>query len=266
MSQQHSTHEGAVGHTDQVAHAPHVNYKRIYITLLVLLAISIAGPHFGIKWLTLITAFGIAIVKANMVVQNFMHLRWEQKIVKWVLLASVVIVGLFWAAVRSDVSAHSGQNWTNDAAVAAVARGIPAPREGGEAEPAGEHATPTTPAEQPPATPAPAAAAPAATPGAPVVAGADPAFDARARFAQLCVSCHGAAGAGNGPMAAALNPKPANFASAAFWASKHDDELVKAIRMGGAAVGRSAMMPAWGAMLNESQARSMLAYLKTLRH
>ena len=50
----------------------HPNYKKIYITLVILLAISVAGPHLGIVWLTLITAFGIALVKANLVVQNFM--------------------------------------------------------------------------------------------------------------------------------------------------------------------------------------------------
>ena len=111
----------------------HVNYKKIYIILLVLLAISIAGPTLGVPWLTLVTAFGIAIVKATLVVQNFMHLKWEQKIMKWVLLASLVIVALFWAAVEQDVKAHDGQRWTNDAAKAATARGIEAPHHEGAA-------------------------------------------------------------------------------------------------------------------------------------
>jgi hypothetical protein len=56
-----------------------------------------------------------------------MHLKWEQKIMKWVLLASVVIVTLFWAAVEQDVRAHDGQRWTNDGAKAAVERGIEPP-------------------------------------------------------------------------------------------------------------------------------------------
>jgi caa(3)-type oxidase subunit IV len=258
MTQHHSTPEGAVAH--HTPHAPHVNYKRIYIILLVLLGISIMGPRFGIKWLTLITAFGIAIVKANLVVQNFMHLRWEQKIMKWALLASIVIVALFYAAVRPDVGAHYGRNWVNDAAQAAVARGIPAPHEGGEAEPAGEHPAPAgeTPAAAAPAAESTATAAPAAA-----AAGS---FNAAATFTQLCQTCHGPQGAGNGPMAASLNPKPANFASAAFWTGKTDAELVKAIREGGAAVHRSAAMPAWGAMMNESQAQAMVAYLHTLKH
>lgn len=111
----------------------HVNYKKIYIILLVLLAISIAGPTLGVPWLTLVTAFGIAIVKATLVVQNFMHLKWEQKIMKWVLLASLVIVALFWAAVEQDVKAHDGQRWTNDGAKAAIERGIEPPHGEGAA-------------------------------------------------------------------------------------------------------------------------------------
>jgi len=110
-----------------MATAYHVNYKKIYIALLVLLAISIIGPTIGIPWLTLITAFGIAIVKATLVVQNFMHLKWEQKIMKWVLLSSVVAVALFWAAVEQDIKSHRGANWVNDAAIEATRRGIQPP-------------------------------------------------------------------------------------------------------------------------------------------
>jgi mono/diheme cytochrome c family protein len=36
-------------------------------------------------------------------------------------------------------------------------------------------------------------------------------------YAVQCVSCHGAAGAGDGPAAAALNPRPRNFTADAGW-------------------------------------------------
>ena len=49
----------------------HPNYRKIYFVLLALLVISVAGPFVGIRWITLITAFGIAVVKARLVVQNF---------------------------------------------------------------------------------------------------------------------------------------------------------------------------------------------------
>ena len=102
----------------------HPNYRKIYFTLLVLLVISVAGPFLGIKWVTLITAFGIAGVKANMVIQNFMHLKWEKRIAKYVLAVSLLLMALFWGGVAPDVMKHAGLRWTNDAAMAAVERGV----------------------------------------------------------------------------------------------------------------------------------------------
>jgi len=39
----------------------------------------------------------------------------------------------------------------------------------------------------------------------------------KAQFEQQCISCHGAAGDGNGPASAGLNPKPRNFKLADGW-------------------------------------------------
>ena len=234
---------------------PHPNYKKIYIVLLVLLAISVTGPFLGIKWVTLITAFGIALVKARLVIQNFMHLKWEKQIARLFLAGSLVLMALFFTAVAPDVMKHQGTNWVNDAAIAATARGIAPPRE------AVEHAStaegPVWAGQYFPAAAAPVAAAPGAT--------AQP-FDALAEFTTVCASCHGSAGNADGPAAAVLNPKPARFSDPAFWAGKRglDEELVKAIREGGASVGRSTSMPAWGSIFSEPQARAMLAFLKTL--
>ena len=46
-------------------HTHHPNYVKIWAILIVLLAISVAGPMIGIKWVTLLTAFVIATVKAD---------------------------------------------------------------------------------------------------------------------------------------------------------------------------------------------------------
>lgn len=232
----HTEQQGAHGE------AHHVNYKKIYFTLLVLLIISVIGPFFGVVWVTLVTAFGIAFVKATLVVQNFMHLRWEKRIVKWVLTSSVVIMGVFFAGVAPDVMKHSGSGWVNDAAIAATARGIEAPHHEGEAA-----------AEQP------------AEEVVPAVVEAEQAFDAKGQFAMVCSTCHGPLGKGDGPGSAALNPKPANFGDAAFWVGRTDAELLKAIREGGASVGKSALMPAWGALYDQAKAEALLAYIKTLK-
>jgi mono/diheme cytochrome c family protein len=101
---------------------------------------------------------------------------------------------------------------------------------------------------------------------APAAGGEPAAFDAHSAFVTVCANCHGPAGNADGPMAAALNPRPARFADPAFWAGKRgkDTELVNAIMHGGASVGRSASMPAWGSLYNDEQAHALLAYLKTL--
>jgi caa(3)-type oxidase subunit IV len=226
-----------------MAESHHPNYRKIYITLLVLLVISVAGPFLGIKWITLITAFGIALVKANLVVQNFMHLKWEKRIMKWTLATSLVLMLMLFFAVAPDVMRHDGRNWVNDAALASTARGIEPPH--GEAPGGGHEAAPGQ--AEAPAAPAP------------------PGFDARGAYVAVCSSCHGMSGAGDGPASSALNPQPAHFSDPAFWASRTDAQLVRAIREGGAAVGKSPSMPPWGSLYNEEQARAIVEYLKTLR-
>lgn len=105
------------------AHNPN-KYRNIYLVLLVLLVVSIIGPEIGILWLTLVTAFGIAVVKATMVVREFMHLKDERKLMKWVLVTSLLLMLLLFAGVAPDVMRHEGRNWENLAAKAAVERGI----------------------------------------------------------------------------------------------------------------------------------------------
>lgn len=98
-------------------------------------------------------------------------------------------------------------------------------------QPAPEQAAPA--AEQ-----APAEAAPAADPEA------DAGYEAKSLFKSKCVVCHGSVGAGDGPGAAALNPKPRAFGDDAWQTSVKDEQIENAILMGGAAVGKSPAMPA----------------------
>ena len=119
------------------------HYVRIYLLLLVLLAVSIVGPvigggldkhveifgrqvSLGIT-LTLVTAFGIAIWKASLVIRHFMHLSIERPIAKIFLAASVLLLALFWGGVAPDVQLHDGRMWENLAAKEAVDRGIVEP-------------------------------------------------------------------------------------------------------------------------------------------
>jgi mono/diheme cytochrome c family protein len=78
---------------------------------------------------------------------------------------------------------------------------------------------------------------------APKNAPADPAADAQSLFRTKCVVCHGDHGAGDGPGAAAIVPKPRAFADAEWQASATDEHIKKIILEGGPAVGKSPAMP-----------------------
>ena len=101
--------------------------------------------------------------------------------------------------------------------------------------------------------------APAAKPEPKVEAVA--AFDAKAEFDKTCSTCHGTAGLGDGPAAAALNPKPASFADAAFWETRTNESLHAIIKSGGAANGKSPLMAPYGGMYNDEQIDQIVGYI-----
>jgi len=84
---------------------------------------------------------------------------------------------------------------------------------------------------------------PTATGTAPPTAAGDPKEKAREIFIQRCVPCHGSTGAGDGPASATLDPKPRAFGDPEWQKSVNDDHIMKIIKFGGAAVGKSAAMP-----------------------
>jgi mono/diheme cytochrome c family protein len=68
--------------------------------------------------------------------------------------------------------------------------------------------------------------------------------EAHEMFNTRCAACHGQFGRGDGPGAAGLNPKPRNYADAAWQKTVTDEEIEKAIVYGGAAIGKSPQMVA----------------------
>lgn len=91
----------------------------------------------------------------------------------------------------------------------------------------------------------------------------DPAAGAT-QYKTFCESCHGPGGNGEGPAAAALNPKPAKHNDGAYMNGLTNDHLKKVISEGGAAVGKSPLMAAWGGVLSEQQVMDVIAYVRTL--
>ena len=119
MSSDTSTPAAGGGHTTH-----HYDYVKIWGGLVVLLVFSVLGPLIGIPWLTLLTAFGIAFVKAFLVIKYFMHLTVEKKYIGFLLLTMLAFMLIFVAGVSPDVMKHAGQRWDNTAAQDWVKKGL----------------------------------------------------------------------------------------------------------------------------------------------
>jgi len=79
-------------------------------------------------------------------------------------------------------------------------------------------------------------------------------------FKTYCILCHGANGEGDGRASKIHDPKPANLTLS--FLSDAQKEII--IRKGGASVGRSAVMPAWGEHLTSEQITDVVAYLRKI--
>jgi len=127
--------------------------------------------------------------------------------------------------------------------------------------------------KEPEAADAAATPAPEAASTAPAAEATTAAADANAGatvYATNCATCHGAKGEGDGVAAAALNPKPANFAAGAF---KYDangngapgdvDDIKAIVQDGAAKHGGSPLMAPWP-MLSAEQLQAVSEYVKSL--
>jgi caa(3)-type oxidase subunit IV len=108
-----ATHHHDEAHHHDGAHH-HPNYVKVWLILLGLLAVSIVGPMAEIRWLTLVTAFGIAVVKAYLVATNFMHINIEKRYVVYMVSTCLVFMLLFFAGVAPDVMKPSGTGWVKN--------------------------------------------------------------------------------------------------------------------------------------------------------
>lgn len=79
-------------------------------------------------------------------------------------------------------------------------------------------------------------------------------------FKTYCILCHGADGEGDGRASKIHNPKPANLTLSFLT----DGQKEMIIRSGGASVGRSPVMPAWGEHLTDEQIADVVAYLRKI--
>jgi mono/diheme cytochrome c family protein len=86
----------------------------------------------------------------------------------------------------------------------------------------------------------------------------------KAKYDANCVGCHGTTGKGDGPAAAALNPKPQDHTNGKVMNALSDKYLFDIIKDGGAAVKKAAIMPASGKKLNDQEISDVVAYIRSL--
>ncbi len=72
-----------------------------------------------------------------------------------------------------------------------------------------------------------------------------------------CMACHGVEGDGKGPAAMALDPKPTDFTSPAFWEGREDKELKKVIK-----TGKPGTPMAPFPQLSDADVANLIAYLR----
>ncbi len=82
--------------------------------------------------------------------------------------------------------------------------------------------------------------------------------DAQALYRKLCAACHGPTGGGDGPVAAALKPKPASFTDPQFQAARTDEQFTAAIKAG------KPPMPPFGQQLSAAEVKALVAYIRQL--
>jgi len=87
--------------------------------------------------------------------------------------------------------------------------------------------------------------------------------DAVSHYSNLCATCHGSTGKGDGPAAGALFPKPTDFADCQRMAKISDETLAKSIHSGGQSVGLSPIMPLWSGSLTDQQIHELVGYIRS---
>lgn len=88
----------------------------------------------------------------------------------------------------------------------------------------------------------------------------DPVKRGEVVFKTNCILCHGVNGDGKGRASVLYDPPPADLTRS----DKNDDYKRMIITMGGAAMGRSAVMPVWGEQLGAKEIDDVIAYLRTI--
>ena len=92
----------------------------------------------------------------------------------------------------------------------------------------------------------------------------------RELFVFYCTACHGLHGKGDGLYADTLwarnKIRPRNLTDSSYFAGISDQQIYATVSMGGAHMGKSTYMPAWGFTIPPAQIRDLLSYVRAISH
>jgi cytochrome c oxidase cbb3-type subunit 3 len=82
------------------------------------------------------------------------------------------------------------------------------------------------------------------------------------RYDTYCAQCHGVNRNGKGVNTIGLSVQPRDHSDTAGMSTLPATQMFTAIKGGGAAVNKSALMPAWGSVLTDDEINDMVDYLR----
>lgn len=90
-------------HDNKGEYHGHPPYVLIWAILVACLGLSLAIGYMGNKELAVALIFTVAIAKALLVFGNFMHLRWEPKILSAFVVFAIMCLFFFYFGVAPDI-------------------------------------------------------------------------------------------------------------------------------------------------------------------
>lgn len=237
---------------------PYSVYFLVYFALLVLTYLTVMVSYWDLGALSLPVAMLVALVKAAFVVGYFMHLKYDNAFLKLVFFGSVLFLVIFFTFTLFDLGT----------------RGILVNEEGNfvlrkDVAAAKLEAAKT----KPPASRSALAAAKKAAKNAYVpdslqtkdytLPASAPKFDdkllalGKKQFETTCATCHGKDGQGNGPGAAAANPKPTNYAKGEYRHGGTPRDIFRVISFGA----KGTLMAPWASVINTKARWALVHYI-----
>lgn len=75
----------------------------IWLALLVLTVVTVAVTRLELGGLKVVTALAIASVKAGLVIAVFMHMKYEGKLLRWLLFLALITLAIYIGFTFFDV-------------------------------------------------------------------------------------------------------------------------------------------------------------------